>query len=218
MPYGQPHFLFTAFGTMPGGDIWTTGFRTNNTGGNGGLEVLNELTPAVRIAWATAWARSRFGPSPQTTFNGVTGRIIGTSGKTDVVAESLQDPPVLGNTNDTLLPNQCALVVTLQTGQAGRTHRGRMYIPCTGNAISSDGRLPQSVAQSTADGLKNVIEATNDALAAALPTRFRVAVQSSVPPFDQAEVTSVRVGDVVDTQRRRRSSLRENYVEARVAA
>ena len=41
-------------------------------------------------------------------------------------------------------PNQCALVVSMRTGLAGRRHRGRMYIPVNGVATMTNSQVPSS--------------------------------------------------------------------------
>lgn len=94
------------------------------------------------------------------------------------------------------LPNQCCIVATLETGLAGRRHRGRVYLPAnaqqltTGQAASGDPAL-------YASWMVQFIRAVNSAVAPGF-----VVVLSQVAGSAQ-RVTAVTVDSRVDIQRRR---------------
>lgn len=107
-------------------------------------------------------------------------------------------------------PPQCATVVTLQTGLPGSTNRGRMYIPMLAGAIGS--ALTRSdISTSTASNFASLLVSLGGTASGGLSAGAAVVSTKSgaVTP-----VTSVRIGNVVDTQRRRRDSLIEQFYSA----
>lgn len=103
------------------------------------------------------------------------------------------------------LPPQCSMVISLLTGRPGASYRGRMYWPLLTGLMTTAGKssLPaQSVADNFAQWVGNIGSlSSGDAGEAAI---------ASVSKGVVTPVTSVSIGDVVDTQRRRRDNLVEN--------
>lgn len=106
-------------------------------------------------------------------------------------------------------PLQTAVCVSLLTGRPGASYRGRVYLPGPGAAIDADFRLttptdPGDLAEQFAEWLGIIQEKSQlygDAVACVFsPTRDVL-----------TPVSTIRVGDVADTQRRRRDNLTENY-------
>lgn len=107
-------------------------------------------------------------------------------------------------------PLQNAIVVSLQTGIPGASYRGRIYWPAPGAGIDASFRLdtptdPADIASQMADWLNAVTGYALDNNGDVIPGVFSK-VKNQVTP-----VTSIRVGNVCDTQRRRRDSLLETY-------
>lgn len=107
-------------------------------------------------------------------------------------------------------PFQTALALSLTTGfTRGRAHGGRMYLPVAQSPISSaNGQItngtPDALAADTATLFTNLNDNPGFDLA-----NTRVAIVSEYGPFN--DVIGVKAGKVVDTQRRRRKGLDENY-------
>lgn len=107
--------------------------------------------------------------------------------------------------NSITAPPQCAVVVSLLTGLAGRANRGRIYVP--GLAISlgtTTGQLTSGTPAPLAQSIANFITL--------LRTRQLTTGSNSVPIVAGATgggypITTVRVDSVVDTQRRRRDKV-----------
>jgi hypothetical protein len=109
-------------------------------------------------------------------------------------------------TDTASLPPQCSIVVSLRTPISGARGRGRMYLPATSPTwCSSIGRFNPDKRDAFSLRMALFFNALN--LDPTFPT---VAVASNVGGF-VTSVTSVQVGDVVDTQRRRRDALPEAY-------
>jgi hypothetical protein len=116
-----------------------------------------------------------------------------------------------GSNSGNPLPVENTPVVSLQTGRIGRHGRGRMFWPV------------QAASEIDATGLWT--HADRDALATDFATFFHdiaitgglghsewlLPIVTGKPYSNYAVVTGVRVGDVMDTQRRRRRALTEVY-------
>lgn len=116
-----------------------------------------------------------------------------------------------GVSSDSGLPPQCAPCLSLSTATAGSRARGRMYLPPPDiSAVGASGRLSAGF---------------RTAWVGALDTFFSSMVGGGHSPvvisavggvYTTYPVTTIRIGDVVDTQRRRRSSIAEVYTTASV--
>lgn len=123
-------------------------------------------------------------------------------------------PDAPTGTNTATFP-QLTTVVSLLTGVArGPAHRGRFYAPTGGMAVGADGKIPQSLCDQMATSAASLIADLNNAPGLDWDDP-RVCVVSSLGESGALElVTRTRVGNVVDTQRRRRQNMPEQYSEA----
>lgn len=104
---------------------------------------------------------------------------------------------------------QVSRTITLQTATGGRSGRGRVYWPALGATVTDTGT--SNVPTSTADSWRDMFAAFEAAwpgtpaivLAVWSPT------QGVVRPL-----TSIRIGNVLDTQRRRTDKLLESYTSS----
>lgn len=104
------------------------------------------------------------------------------------------------------LPLQCAPCGSLRSTTAGSRGRGRMFLPPPAVAvIGNNGRLTSTATGDMADGLQDYLTAMETAT-------HTVGIVSSVGGIYQFyNISTVRVGDVIDTQRRRRNGVAEVY-------
>lgn len=105
-----------------------------------------------------------------------------------------------GSGSTAILPNQCALVLTLRTGFAGRRWRGRMYVPINGQALQADSQLDQTTLDGFTTWWKNFFQSVN-----AISPGGVVSVVSQVGTGNTASVTTVTADSRLDIQRRRAS-------------
>lgn len=104
------------------------------------------------------------------------------------------------------LPLQCSPVVSIRSSTAGSRGRGRMYLPPPiTNSVGNNGRMTSTVTGNIADGLEDYFVA----METATHTMGIISAVGGIWQFYNAN--SIRVGDVVDTQRRRRNALAEVY-------
>ena len=101
------------------------------------------------------------------------------------------------------LPPQCAVAVTLRTALSGASYRGRYYLPAPEvTGLTTVGRLSNTA--------KNqILVSLTNAHGAEIATGPTVTIYSRVHHSIE-QVTQISVGDVVDTQRRRRDKLVES--------
>ena len=103
-------------------------------------------------------------------------------------------------------PPQTSAVITLLTGTPGRSFRGRIYWPQLAPGLST------SLVSSTAKGLGPGFVSLNAAIELALSLFGTWDLVVYSPKLDVVTpVTSVRCGDVLDTQRRRAQDLPETF-------
>jgi hypothetical protein len=102
-----------------------------------------------------------------------------------------------------MLPFQCATVISLLTASATRHGRGRFYLPPLAVSTLDTGKLSASAITSLDTAWTAFFDSLNtDGVSPVVRNRTG---HISTP------VTSARVGDVIDTQRRRRNKLVETY-------
>jgi len=99
------------------------------------------------------------------------------------------------------LPPQCSVAVSWMSNTATRAGRGRMYLPVYAAATLNSGRLSAATVTATVAAVK----AMTDVLvgAALTPVLYGRTSKATTP------IAQFNVGDVVDTQRRRRDKLIE---------
>lgn len=198
---------FVTSGQMPGGEVWSTTFWLGvQDGPYAGLD-LQGLTDDVMEAWRDQLANANW-LSAQQTLVGVTGYVY--DGGVLVEQAVSAGAPIQGIGNS-LLPNQVATVVTLLTATPGRQTRGRMYLPTLKQTVGDQGRNSQAQVLTILNMMGAFFEQVGTSVPLGLRAALAPAVFSQVGAGRRTAITSIRVGDVPDTQRRRRDGLVENY-------
>lgn len=106
------------------------------------------------------------------------------------------------------LPPQCCIVVSLRTALFNQAGRGRFYLPAFGVDVLAAGRLPTTARSQVATAAQKMIQSLNGA-------GYTVCVYHRKTKTHD-NVTTVNVGDVYDTQRRRRDKLVESRLSLAV--
>ena len=124
--------------------------------------------------------------------------------------------PVVG-TSTVNVPPQDSIVVTLTTPESrGLAYKGRIFLPAGfGDVQGSDGRLTSTQTNAIAQRFKTLFDAINNGFSTVLNAPY-VVVASNVRTGATNRVTGVQVGNLVDTQRRRRNRLNESYATAQL--
>lgn len=114
---------------------------------------------------------------------------------------------------DPRFPTQISLCVSLTTGfSRGTAHRGRFYLPMPNEALASDGRYTAAYPLAVANRSMIFVNDINTVFSTA-GSPVRVCVMSKKDGASgQRAVSGIEVGRVLDTQRRRRNAMNEQYV------
>jgi len=191
-------YRHVAMGTFPG-EEWTF---TLHTTGSGSLA-------AAQTSWEAAtgalWTGSLDGiVATDIAMTEVTTASLDEAGGGQLsrLSDAVTRP---GVSTEESLPAQCAVAVSTRSSLATRGGRGRFYLPPVDTTVMDAGRL-SAVAQALIVASAELMFSTLDGsgLSPVLLNRTTM-VQTPITAFD--------VGDVIDTQRRRRNKL----IEARVS-
>lgn len=136
---------------------------------------------------------------------------------TPAILTMLNNTYVVGAGGNSLLPLQNSIVISTRTQQVGRRGRGRMFVPAmdTGALASASDPSVSSTARTTFSGTTATMLGALQWSAGTGTAQVKPIVTGS-PWTDYAVITQVRIGSIVDTQRRRRNSLPEIVTSANV--
>lgn len=197
----MPLFRHVANGSSPG-ETWTF---TLHTSGTGSLE-------SAQGAWEAATGALWTGQldafiSADVAMTAVsTASLDETTGSQISRLETGVSRP--GVATGEMLPYQCTVAVSTRSDLATRAGRGRFYLPPLAEGNTAGGRL-SSTAQA------GIVTAVNQFFSS-LDTGGLEPVILSRSTMGTTPITRFDVGDVIDTQRRRRNGLLENRTTASV--
>lgn len=192
-----------------GNDRWSTSCAF---GGNGSTLVddpadLQTWAAAISTGLATWTGTAIEGISgTNTTIDGVS--VYYYPDVTGPAAATGQSVVAWAGTGTNIHPLPTSMVFSLGTGLAGRSYRGRMYWPAIAASVSSGGYFSTTLVGDVADDVVDLLAGIAGVVPGPGPI-FPVVV-SKTGGFVTG-VTTVRVGTVPDTQRRRRDALTETY-------
>lgn len=200
-------------GQTTGGEVWSINPVFDPTGEfPGTVDQANLDTAAAAIAALNPVTAMTASMSTLMQITGARLEVRNDSDDSLIAISQAQRPSALSGTGSPVMPPQCATVFSLRTNTPGASGRGRLYWPQLGQTLGSNGRLTASVCTSLNTAMKTYLLAQRDALAAAFPTiGFNLAVRSRLAKATP-HVVRMQVGDVIDTQRRRRDNFPEAYV------
>lgn len=197
-------FLLRASGTWNGGETWN--FTLHATAAVSAAAAAGSLAGALEEMWSgVGTPAGALGTlySPDVVLGTATaGEINEQSGQQIARADVAVN--AAGTATGSSLPPQCAVVISLRTAIANRTGRGRFYLPATSVDALDAGRI-SAAAQTTIANAMTRLFAELDA-AAITPVIY------SRTRHVTTTITDANVGDVYDTQRRRRNQLNEQRV------
>jgi hypothetical protein len=207
----RPHTRFTFSGAVIPGEVWSCSL-------NFASDVVGEVyepggLPGLATAAASRWKTLHEGitaMSFSTTFTQVAVRNIDAAGRTTAQAFAGPVDATVGNSTPAL-PPQCCVVASLQTAEPGPRGRGRIYLPLIGGTVTNGARLAPLVRDDVAQEVKTLLNSLKTYMDGGFGGPYFPVVASAVGSGFNYPVDRVRVGDVIDTQRRRRDGLTEAY-------
>lgn len=192
--YGELRFVQKALGD-PDPYICTLGVGLGEEGGD---------FDEAAITAASAWANNILpGQSNSLTLVQVD-LLVGQDGGDPLVVTSVQGLP--GGTASNFLPQNCAVLVQKRTLQAGRSNRGRMYIPLLAREAQVDqygtiDATERADYQASISGFLADLQAPELGYPALPPVILHNSRGADTP--DPTLITSMIVDPVIATQRRR---------------
>lgn len=214
------HVRISLKGTLPGGEVWSIN-PTFYVAGSGFVD--DAMAAAQSIASAVNGVAV---PDPvkqiwgqPVALTGVRVEMRNASFRLLAVAEKDRVSPAAGLGNQ-FKPHQCALVVSLRTDHPGASGRGRMYLPALGLTLETNLRVSATNSQIYVDAMKDWMKALTTAITNSLTTSaggtsqpVRLVVHSKRVGTSY-DVVRLEIGDVLDTQRRRRDKIKETRYTA----
>ena len=210
------HNVVRINGSLPGGEVWSVTPKFNRPSG-----------PVTEYEDLERWAGIVAGTMETWTTSNIFRTLLSTAGTIDSVrvearnaanqltqAAEVQLTPSLPGISPANKMFQSCVVFTFLTGRPGRSYKGRMYWPALAASLNTQLRMAQSTIDSYATNGVELLEMIGGA--GATDGEFPIPVVVSQTTGVSTPITSVRVGDILDIQRRRRDSLTENYGEAAI--
>lgn len=215
--YDRRHFKVTLEGTnATDQDIWTTGWRIAPSPASEPIinypAMANTLLESVRGAAETFWGAMTLRIAPGTRLNSVKVAPVDEDGRyienLDSVIHDWNTP--LRGTGNNVHPPQVSVVASLTTGtRRGNATHGRMYLPLTAVPVdSNEFTISVSNRQAIANAVKGLL---NDSIGAIADVTLDPVVMSNIGSGTTRTITTVAVGSILDTQRRRRNRFTEEY-------
>lgn len=202
----------TIKGSSQQGEVWSSGFAMAAVGGGDVPASTDALTlGATNIctlieAWATTNAL-RVSMSTSLTITHVRMEARDEAELLLNVAEVAMTPALQGNTSLTK-PLATAAVLSLRTATPGPRGRGRMYWPALTQSLDAAGRFSPAQGVAMLTDLRLFLNAVTASFEPGFD--LYVALRSGTDHQSRV-VTSLKHGDVPDSQRRRRDALVEIY-------
>lgn len=171
------------------------------------------LAADVAAAWLTVLATTGFSEcfSTGVIWSQVVCSELGATPADPIVTSATATINDGGTTATASLPAQCSPCVSFRTATAGSRARGRMFLPpVVAAVVSTTGRLVST-------NRANIVSALDTFYATMATNAAQLNVVSAVGGVWTARpVNTIALGDVIDTQRSRRSSIAEVYSTAAV--
>lgn len=223
-PFSSRHVLLTWGGKLPGEETWSCSLRIAEQSSVGigatvppQAEVKSWLDGSLKTAVVDYHTRAstKINPAAKLSFVkanriDLDGTYMDASTNEYLVADIAGGGPAYAPS-----PNQLTIAVSLTTGYSrGPAHRGRFYLPTPSvSFVASTATIDPGDVAGIRDSTKTFLEAIADVPGFDSPVSLTPVVMSRKSGAATYRViTGVEVGHVMDTQRRRRKSIPENYV------
>lgn len=196
----MPIFRHRITGPGPAGDIWTTGLYSN---GSASISTAHTAWTTFCDSFFVGTMEALWSTEVQAT-ELITDE-LDASGRHNV-AQERSSVTYKGTGSGNALSQRTAVVCGLRTALPTRAGRGRMYVPAPDDThLTTTGLLATADASTIASGLGTALNTMSGTVQVVI---FHRASGDTTP------VTSVTVGQVLGTQRRRTNKVSPNYQTA----
>lgn len=216
----RPHVRVTFNGGMPGGERWSCSLAFGSDLALPWQPTDSELltfATGAQAVWRVFHTSTAALFSEYVSLQRTDARVIDSDGRTIRLQQVSPATPTVGQ-QPPLVPNQCSVVISLRTAVPGARGRGRIYLPSLRAGTDVDGRFPSAQRDAMATAAKTMFDGLNTAAEnAGYAETNALCVASGVGLGSNPDVRNIRIGDVIDTQRRRRDSIVEAYTTRELA-
>lgn len=215
-----PHFLLSFGGTLAADqEQWANNIRLGPPlGGTFGAitnpeGALDDIETDLRTLFGTP----NMGASSDVKVRWIKLNEIGPDGRyanqSETHAKYLEGTEVFAGPGTPSLPPQCSVAVSWTTGRSrGPGSKGRVFVPRPSFGVDPAGRISSATVATMVTAWTTFIQNLNNWPGLDWPNSPVAVVASNVgAPGPMEQITGVRIGDVMDTQRRRRESIVETY-------
>jgi len=199
-------------GTTIGGEVWSVNPVFDPEGEFPGSVDQGALdTAALAIANLTPGANLISTLSPSLSYTGARLEVRHDADDSLIALSIATRAAPLVGTGTLRMPSQAAMVISLRTNTPGARGRGRLFWPTPAAAVGSDFRVAGTLQTAMLSDAKTWFNGIETILASNFPAiGFNLAVRSKANAATP-HVVRMQVGNVIDTQRRRRDALAESY-------
>jgi hypothetical protein len=201
-------------GTLPGGEVWSVNLNGTDLTGSGNPSAYVDLQAFADNIASNLNVTASYGDLKAMLGSGSALTRVRVENRQAKLLVSAAEQAVTGflGSGTIVKPLQTSLVFSMRSVQPGASRRGRAYWPFLAlPALTGTGRVPTANAGNLATQFVSMLQALSDAAPGAATWRVHV---YSVKLDVLTPINSVQVGDVPDTQRRRRDDLVEAYSAA----
>lgn len=204
---GEGLIRLVASGSIGGSQTWSTTLWLATGDGVPGptqaqLDAVVTTAEAATRTWANIVKNSN---CAQWSYNKLDGYYYLPNTKVAAMqSEKVSASPIVGT--GTAVPFVTSVVASLRTGVAGRSGRGRIYIPATGIALNDHGQLSDTLCAQLAAGTVELIHSYNSITIPFDSLSGKVVVASFTKNVGEL-VTRVIVNSMPDVQHRRTNKL-----------
>lgn len=200
-----------------GAEEWTTGFYVGHEDADAGVPTQADAD-YIKARWQTLFTHGNMGIGNTHTTTHIKVSEINPDGTTvlaNTVFANYTSPIAGAETSIKPIP-QVALVVTLKSSiPRGLGSKGRMYFPGICKQVTSNGKISNTDINNMSGLLQTFFNGVNTDLGIRGKIILASKGSSAGAGFNK-NVNAIRVGDVYDTQRRRRNGLTESYVASTI--
>lgn len=217
MAYRHKVVRCTAFGSCyAGAEEWSTGFYMGYPSADAD-GIAQDAADYFLTQWQTFFTTINTGISSNYKTEGVRVAVLNTDGKTDLNQNFYAYPTTAfaGTGGSQNIHPQLTLVASLQARpDRGLGAKGRMFLPGIAHSIGTNAKLQSTDTAKVVTSLKTLFDNMNATFTIGgnviNASRGRALGIGGDMPVNR-NVEDILVGDVYDTQRRRRNQLQETY-------
>ena len=202
------HARIVIGGTLGGSQGWSIGITVQQDEAPTPNQAQAYAAQAYADFLSAAWNTSATGAAPIKNLVSTSGNVTGArvyfypTGSTTASVSGVSTASPQGGVGTATNPPQTALVVSLLSGFPGRHNRGRIYLPLLTSGVDSNLRWSGNV-QPVAVSIANWLSLVRTRALTDTPTAPIVGGATAT----NVAISTVRVDNVLDTQRRRRDKI-----------